>query len=158
MKDVLRKIKGSKISRSKFVSEAVAKEVKILDEELNSSMIKAMSDEYYDNEESYKKRGIKSFDEFASKMAKSPDKITELEKKLEGFIKVEEEHKEQDKWFVQYKKDNPDIEEKLDSLEKNMEKKARSIFKKEMDWLDKEIKRLKKIEAETLRKRSKKQS
>ena len=85
MKDVLRKIKGSKISRSKFVSEAVAKEVKILDDELNSSMIKAMSDQYYDNEESYKKRGIKSFDEFASKMAKSPDKIIELEKKVDEF-------------------------------------------------------------------------
>ena len=131
MKGVLRKIKGSKISRSKFVSEAVAKEVKILDDELNSSMIKAMSDQYYDNEESYKKRGIKSFDEFASKMAKSQDKITELEKKIEVIDKkVKEEKKWNDeihRMAMQYEKEDPEGAKKV--LVKYMEKELSDLKK-----------------------------
>ena len=155
MKSVMRKIQNTGENRIDFVSNAVAKEVKRLDDELNGQYYQIMRKEYYENEASYFTKGIKSFEDYLHDMATNTKDIKRLEDKLEGFIKVEEEHKEQDKWFVQYKKDNPDIEEKLDSLEKNMEKKARSIFKKEMDWLDKEIKRLKKIEAETLRKRSK---
>ena len=156
MKSVMRKIQNTGENRIDFVSNAVAKEVKRLDDELNGQYYQIMRKEYYENEASYFTKGIKSFENYLYGMATNTKDIKRLEDKLEGYIKVEGEHKEQDKWFVQYKKDNPDIEEKLDSLEKNMEKKARSIFKKEMDWLDKEIKRLKKVEAETLRKRSKK--
>ena len=156
MKSVMRKIQNTGENRIDFVSNAVAKEIKRLDDELNGQYYQIMRKEYYENEASYFTKGIKSFENYLYGMATNTKDIKRLENKLEGFIKVEEEHKEQDKWFVQHKKDNPEMGEKLDSLEKNIEKKLRSIFKKEKDWFEKEIKRLKKVEVETLRKRSEK--
>ena len=140
MKDVLRKIKGSKLSRAKFVSEAVSKEIKRLDEELNSSVIKAMSDEYYDNEDSYKKRGIKSFDEFATKMATTPDKITKLEKKLDGFLKIQAQDQDMEDTADKIRKTNPKLGVKLDALmDKEMD-----ILRKQYEILFGKIKRSRK--------------
>ena len=143
-------------TKTAFAAEAIKEKIEAVKKEQAEHSLKLLTDEFTDKQVQYRRHGINNIADLARTTIMNTENITELEKKLESYIKVEEEHKEQDKWFVQYKKDNPDIEEKLDSLEKNMEKKARSIFKKEMDWLDKKIKRLKKVEAEILRKRSKK--
>lgn len=85
MEGVLRKIKGSKISRTTFVSDAIEKEIKRLDNENNAEFLKIIKDHYDEKQISYAGKGIKSFEEYASRMATNTDDIKRLEKKVKEF-------------------------------------------------------------------------
>ncbi len=85
MNGVLRKIKGSNVSIVKFVSEAIKKEVKELDEQNNAIYLKEINDHYNERLDHYARLGINSFEEFVSRMASNTDEIIELKKRVKDF-------------------------------------------------------------------------
>ena len=117
MKSVMRKIQNTGESKIDFLSNAVAKEVKRLDDELNGQYYQIMRKEYYENEASYFTKGIKSFENYLYGMATNTKDIKRLENKLEAIDKKVKEdralYEEMKKISDDFERDSPEEANKV---------------------------------------------
>ena len=130
MEGVLRKIKGSKMSRTAFVSDAVEKEIKRLDSENDAVFLKIIKDHYDEKQSHYTEKGIFDFEDFIKKVVLN-EGVADIIKRLGKESKNIKELEKNQKKFEQK------IKQKLIKLTEESEERA-TEYQKELEILRKQ--------------------
>ncbi len=134
MKDIEGIIEGSDTSRIGFATDAIEKEIKRIKKERYEQDMQKLVDEYKDNIVPYSRKGIKSMEDYVDTIMTNVKDIKRLEKKLEDFIKVEEEDKEIERDAEQYRKEDPKttkaIDDYVDKQLADMKKQMKKMYKR----------------------------
>jgi len=85
MKDIESIIEGSDTSRIGFATTAIEKEIDRIKKERYELDIQELVDEYRNNAVPYSKKGIKSLNDFASKLKTNTEDIKRLEARIEDY-------------------------------------------------------------------------
>jgi len=129
MKDIEGIIEGSE-TRIGFATAAIVKEIKRIKKERYEQDMEKIVNEFKDNTIPYSKKGINNMNDFVSKILSNSEDIKKLEKKLEHFIKEEEEDKEIARDAEQFRKDNPMLEKDMDEyMDKEMADMKKHVMK-----------------------------
>jgi len=135
MKDI-EKVKNEKHfkSKSKFLEDAVNEKLKRIREEDTKDRLADIQEFLEKNSITLRRKGINNMLELTSTTLSNSEDIKKLEKKLEHFIKEEEEDKEIARDAEQFRKDNPmlekDIDEYMDKEMADMKKHVMKMYKR----------------------------